>query len=309
METSIPHFETIMTEFTAVKFPGAYYAAGKAYAFLRQHSDAVAMAKLGLEMVAVSSSCPPLHYPGTETLIEDSKRDVIEAKLKSLLQQCKLSTIPDAVCRYVNCLSHNSSSRIWSHHDDYRGHVSLECHEDCSIAYHLTCWRKYKTECEQKTDKEFLLTPCATPDCCGYVSMVVIYDTKGAVKAKFDASPESIAALTKKPTEKPSKPPIAPSSSSSSLAGKKNKRRRNTDKENDKPSPMTEEGKPLVGREERKKSDSEPGGKVKTEKVESVKGDKVKVESVRSSDKVKGDKGDNVKGDRGRSPTVSLGGR
>ena len=67
---------------------------------------------------------------------------------------------------------------------DYRGHVSLECHEDCSIAYHLTCWRKYKTECEQKTDKEFLLTPCATPDCCGYVSMVVIYDTKGAVKAK-----------------------------------------------------------------------------------------------------------------------------
>ena len=78
METSIPHFETIMTEFTAVRFPGAYYAAGKAYAFLRQHSDAVAMAKLGLEMVAVSSSCPPLHYPGTETLIEDSKRDVIE---------------------------------------------------------------------------------------------------------------------------------------------------------------------------------------------------------------------------------------
>ena len=67
---------------------------------------------------------------------------------------------------------------------DYRGHVSLECHEDCSIAYHLSCWRKYKTECEQKTDKEFLLTPCATPDCCGYVRMVVIYDTKGAVKAK-----------------------------------------------------------------------------------------------------------------------------
>ena len=80
VETSIPHFETIMTDFTAVKFPGAYYAAGRAYAFLRQHSDAVAMAKLGLEMVAVSSSCPPLLYPGTEIIIEDSKRDVIEVK-------------------------------------------------------------------------------------------------------------------------------------------------------------------------------------------------------------------------------------
>jgi hypothetical protein len=55
---------------------------------------------------------------------------------------------------------------------------------------------------------------------------------------QFDASAESIAALTRKPTEKPSKPPIAPSSSSSSLAGKKNKRRKNTDRENDKPSPV-----------------------------------------------------------------------
>ena len=78
METSIPHFETIMTEYTSVKFPGVYYAAGRAYAFLRQHSDAVAMAKLGLEMVGVSSSCPPLLYPGTQTVIEDSKRDVAE---------------------------------------------------------------------------------------------------------------------------------------------------------------------------------------------------------------------------------------
>jgi hypothetical protein len=81
VETSIPHFETIMTEFTAVKFPAAYYAAGRAYAYLRQHSDAVAMAKLGLEMVAVCSSCPPLHYPGTETVLEDSKRDFIEVMI------------------------------------------------------------------------------------------------------------------------------------------------------------------------------------------------------------------------------------
>lgn len=62
--------------------------------------------------------------------------------------------------------------------------MSLECNEDCSIAYHLTCWRKYKTECEQKTDKEFLLTACATPDCCGFVSVVVVYDNKGGIKAK-----------------------------------------------------------------------------------------------------------------------------
>lgn len=70
-----------MTDFTSVKFPAAYYAAGRAYAFLRQHSDAVAMAKLGLEMVGMASSCPPLLYPGTDTVIEDSKRDVIEVSM------------------------------------------------------------------------------------------------------------------------------------------------------------------------------------------------------------------------------------
>ena len=67
-----------MTEFTSIKFPAAYYAAGRAYAFLRQHSDAVGMAKLGLEMVTMLSACPPLCYPGTETVMEDSKPDVIE---------------------------------------------------------------------------------------------------------------------------------------------------------------------------------------------------------------------------------------
>ena len=119
METSIPHFETIMTEFTAVRFPGAYYAAGKAYAFLRQHSDAVAMAKLGLEMVAVSSSCPPLHYPGTETLIEDSKRDVIEVvihthththtyELTSRIMACQIC-MP---CILISSHFHNERKRI-----------------------------------------------------------------------------------------------------------------------------------------------------------------------------------------------------
>ena len=67
-----------MNEYSSVKFPGVYYRAGRAYAFIHQHSDAVAMAKLGLEMVAMTTSSPPLYYPGTKTVIEDSKNDVIE---------------------------------------------------------------------------------------------------------------------------------------------------------------------------------------------------------------------------------------
>lgn len=69
-----------MTDYTSIKFPGAYFAAGRAYCFLRQHSDAVAMAKLGLEMVAMTSSCARLVYPGTDTVMEDSTPDVIEVR-------------------------------------------------------------------------------------------------------------------------------------------------------------------------------------------------------------------------------------
>ena len=67
---------------------------------------------------------------------------------------------------------------------DYRGHVTLECHQDCSISYHPSCWRKKKTESEQNTDKDFLLTDCLTPDCTGLVNVVIVYDNKGAIKAK-----------------------------------------------------------------------------------------------------------------------------
>lgn len=76
-----------MTEYTSIKFPAAYYASGKAYAFLRQHSDAVAMVKLGLEMLAVSSSCQPLNYPGTKMVIEDSKTVIIEVRITPLLSR------------------------------------------------------------------------------------------------------------------------------------------------------------------------------------------------------------------------------
>ena len=88
IESSVTHFEKIMTNFTSVKFPAAYYAAGRAYTCLRQHSDAVAMAKLGLEMVTVSSACPPLTYPGTETVMEDSKRGIVEVRVLTISQTC-----------------------------------------------------------------------------------------------------------------------------------------------------------------------------------------------------------------------------
>ena len=72
-----------MTDFSCVKFPAAYYAAGRAYMLMHRHSDAVAMAKLGLDMLGTYSSGNPLCYPGTKTVIEDALPGVIEVRKHS----------------------------------------------------------------------------------------------------------------------------------------------------------------------------------------------------------------------------------
>ena len=64
----------------------------------------------------------------------------------------------------------------------------MECSEGCTISFHPTCWRRNKTDSEQKTDREFLLTVCPTPDCVGIIKMLVVYDNKGGIKAKVRES-------------------------------------------------------------------------------------------------------------------------
>lgn len=67
---------------------------------------------------------------------------------------------------------------------DYKGHVRLLCSEGCSIAYHPTCWRKFKGECVIGADKDYLATPCPTPDCEGRIKAVYIHNDKGIAKIK-----------------------------------------------------------------------------------------------------------------------------
>ena len=68
---------------------------------------------------------------------------------------------------------------------DYKGHVDVQCSESCSIVYHTSCWRKFKS-CGVigGGDKELLDTPCPTPDCNGLVRVVKVYDFKNKVKIK-----------------------------------------------------------------------------------------------------------------------------
>ncbi len=70
---------------------------------------------------------------------------------------------------------------------EYRGHVFLTCSQSCSIAYHPTCWRRFKNESVVNSDRDFLLTSCPTPDCAGEVDSVSVFDLKGKCKIKVRA--------------------------------------------------------------------------------------------------------------------------
>ena len=67
---------------------------------------------------------------------------------------------------------------------DYKGHILLACCESCLIAYHSSCWRRFKSESVINSDRDFLLTPCPTPDCSGDVKTVTVYDLKGKCKIR-----------------------------------------------------------------------------------------------------------------------------
>jgi len=67
---------------------------------------------------------------------------------------------------------------------EYKGRVEVQCSESCSIVYHTSCWRKFKGYQIIGGDKELLNTQCPTPDCCGLVRVVVVFDAKNKVKIK-----------------------------------------------------------------------------------------------------------------------------
>ena len=69
-----------MTEFPFVKFPAAYYGCGRAYMELHRHSDAVAVLKLGVELVPAHSPTHPLLWPATNRPMEDWRPEVIEVR-------------------------------------------------------------------------------------------------------------------------------------------------------------------------------------------------------------------------------------
>lgn len=61
---------------------------------------------------------------------------------------------------------------------DFKGYTLMRCSEKCSIGFHPTCWRRFKTSrTDHSNEKNLISTPCVTPDCPGKVTHIAIYET------------------------------------------------------------------------------------------------------------------------------------
>lgn len=58
------------------------------------------------------------------------------------------------------------------------------CTDGCCIAYHSTCWRKFKSDCVVGADRELLSSACPTPDCEGLIKTVSVHGASGAIKLR-----------------------------------------------------------------------------------------------------------------------------
>ena len=60
----------------------------------------------------------------------------------------------------------------------------MQCDEGCCIAYHPSCWRRFKNDSVVGADRDFLNTQCPTPDCGGHIKTVSIHDSDKKTKVK-----------------------------------------------------------------------------------------------------------------------------
>eukprot|EP00118_Oscarella_pearsei_P017542 m.174369 g.174369 ORF g.174369 m.174369 type:complete len:1866 (+) comp39111_c1_seq6:173-5770(+) len=74
---------------------------------------------------------------------------------------------------------HDYSGRreIYFAEPDFKGFVRVICTEGCRVEYLPSNWRKVKVaHIDRSTEKDFLSCRCLTPDCCGTIICVEIYD-------------------------------------------------------------------------------------------------------------------------------------
>merc|ERR1712226_525688 len=81
------------------------------------------------------------------------------------------------------------STSIYLSDPDCHGYLSVYCHLDCRLDYHMSCWEMYKEgfinvlkTSKTPSERDFFNTCCFTPDCGGIIIRINITDLNGDVK-------------------------------------------------------------------------------------------------------------------------------
>ncbi|XP_078282747.1 uncharacterized protein LOC144608645 isoform X2 [Rhinoraja longicauda] len=174
------HFKNIFDEFSDEDSSHftclSFYGLSLVHIRWNRYKEARSSVEESLKLVE-SDLVPGLQtWPGTDTVVEETRDGVLKDLLNSLLKECLCPPRPDAVCLYRFCCTHTNKRDIYRSDPDFKGFVRVHCNNDCRIEYHLYCWKRCKIkEFQDKIEKDILGLDCLTPDCMGCIWKVDIF--------------------------------------------------------------------------------------------------------------------------------------
>ncbi|XP_078055041.1 uncharacterized protein LOC144479878 isoform X2 [Mustelus asterias] len=198
------HFTKILEEFKEEDSSHfnclSYYGLSRVYLKWNRYKEARTTLEKSLTLVE-SNLVPGLRtWPGTDTVIEETRDGILKELLKSLLKECLCPPRPDAVCHYQFCYTHNNKRDIYKSDPDFKGFIRVHCSYNCRIEYHLYCWKRCKIK--ELQDKEIMGLDCLTPDCIGCIWKVDIFQDSRQKTIECSKSKEN--KVSQNPETKPS---------------------------------------------------------------------------------------------------------
>ncbi|XP_073524498.1 E3 ubiquitin-protein ligase TTC3 isoform X3 [Phyllobates terribilis] len=176
----------------------AFYGIGNVYFKQNRFSDALNQYIKSKTMMNHKMVPGVLTWPTTSVVIEETRPEKLLVFLDNCIEECKFPPKPDAICRYEQCLS-LPKTQIYFSDPNFKGFIRMVCCQFCSVEFHVCCWKKMKaTMYSDKNDKDFLKYRCLTPDCKGFISHIVIFDSMAQVKCEFEDKN-----IKKRETQKP----------------------------------------------------------------------------------------------------------
>ncbi|XP_023224947.1 uncharacterized protein LOC111625909 isoform X2 [Centruroides sculpturatus] len=205
---NMDHANALFTKLKQYDFPAAYYGKAKLLCKYERYSDAKLCCMSGLTMIENKYKSEKYVWPGTLEIIEETKTEKLKELLENLTKTCDVGFIEkkdsnnflfndshphyvnsnwenipiSATCKYASCSFNRSIKATYS----LDGYYIIQCSDNCCIYYHSKCWKLMKKSKALITDqKTFLAGACLTPDCCGIINLIQMYNKRNELQNEF----------------------------------------------------------------------------------------------------------------------------